>query len=319
MSQVKSGQAIKVAELDVVSSNLSQHARSTLTRFAAWAGGHDAPLSLTSIDMIVMVLWVGFIVGALLSLPHVSLAAPRTNGAAGKTQDESSVTAAATAKLARKQFQNVKIMVENGVAVLTGTVDLYEYKADADKRIHKVKGVAAVRNDIQVGGPTVPDAELKDKLLEKLQYDRVGYGNVFNAITLDVRDGAVTLGGHARTDVDKDSALALVSTYPGVKDVMDDIEVDPVSIIDNKIRLQVARAVYGYPTLNKYIIDPAKTIRISVQNGNVELFGVVDSQADKEVAYLRASQVPGVFSVKSYLQVASEVPEKTASSAVKQN
>jgi len=234
-------------------------------------------------------------------------------------EDESSVSAAVTAKLDKKQFQNVKVSVENGVAVLSGTVDLYEYKADADKRVHKVKGISAVRNEIQVGGPTVPDAELRDKLAEKLQYDRVGYGNVFNAISLDVRDGAVTLAGHARTDVDKDSALALVSTYPGVKDVVDEIEVDPVSIMDNQIRMQVARAVYGYPTLNKYAIDPAKTIRISVQNGNVELYGVVDSQADKDVAYLRANQVPGVFSVKNYLQVANQAPEKTASSAVKPN
>jgi len=252
----------------------------------------------------------GFVVGALLSLPQVSLAIPLAEGAAARMEDESSVTAAVTAKLDKKQFQNVKATVENGVAVLSGSVDLYEYKADAEKRIHKMKGVSAVRNEIQVAGPTVPDQELKSKLLEKLEYDRVGYGNVFNAISLDVQDGVVTLGGHARTDVDENSALALVSTYPGVKDVVDQIEVDPVSIMDNQIRLQVARAVYGYPTLNKYAIDPGKTIRISVQNGNVELYGVVDSQADKDVAYLRANQVPGVFSVKNYLQVASEAPEK---------
>ena len=100
-----------------------------------------------------------------------------------------------------------------------------------------------------------------------------------------------------------------MSTYPGVKDVTDEIEVDPVSIMDDQLRLQVARAVYGYPTLNKYAIDPAKPIRISVQSGNVELYGMVDSKADKDVAYLRANQVPGVFSVKNYLQVANQPAE----------
>jgi len=254
-------------------------------------------------------LFAGAVVGALLSLPLVSFAAPRTNGAPMMMEDENSAAAAVTAKLDKKQFQNVKVTVENGVATLTGTVDLYEYKADADKRVHKVKGIAAVRNEIQVAGPSVSDAQLKEKLLEKLQYDRVGYGNTFNAISLDVRDGVVTLGGHARTDVDKDSALALVSTYPGVKDVADEIQVDPVSIMDDQIRLRVARAVYSYPSLNKYAVDPAKTIRISVQNGNVELYGVVDNKADKDVAFLRANQVPGVFSVKNYLQVANETPE----------
>jgi osmotically-inducible protein OsmY len=249
----------------------------------------------------------GLVVGALLSLPQASFSAPRTSGAAVGMEDESS---AVTAKLDKKQFKDVKVSVENGIATLTGTVDLYEYKADAAKRVQKVKGIAGVRNEIQVGGPTVSDDQLKAKLLEKLQYDRVGYGNAFNSISLNVQNGVVTLGGHARTDVDKDSAMALVSTYPGVKDVVEEISVDPVSLMDDQIRLQVARAVYGYTTLNKYAIDPAKPIRISVQNGHVELYGVVDSKADSDVAYLRANSVPGVFSVTNHLQVASQTEEK---------
>ena len=249
--------------------------------------------------------------GALLSLPQISMAASSgrlpfaadDNGSASDVQD----------KLNKPQFKNVKVDVENGVATLSGTVDLYEYKADADKRVHKAKGVNAVRNDIEVTGPNVSDQELEAKLGEKLEYDRVGYGNQFNAITLSVQNGVVTLGGHARTDVDKDSALALVSTYPGVKDVTNEIQVDPVSIMDDQTRMAVARSVYSYPTLNKYAIDPAKTIRISVQNGNVELYGVVDNKSDSDVAFLRANGVPGVFSVKNHLQVANQPNEKAKS------
>jgi hyperosmotically inducible protein len=166
-----------------------------------------------------------------------------------------------------------------------------------------------VRNEIEVAGPGMSDNDLKTKLLEKLTYDRVGYGNAFNAISLNVENGVVTLAGHARTDVDKDSALALVSTYPGVRDVVDEIEVDPTSIMDDQTRLAVARAIYGYPSLNKYAIDPAKPIRISVQNGHVELFGVVDSKADKDTANIRANGVSGVFSVKNHLQVAGQPSE----------
>lgn len=151
---------------------------------------------------------------------------------------------------------------------------------------------------------------MQSKLVDKLSYDRVGYGNTFNSIGVSVENGVVTLSGHARTDVDKDSAMALVSTYPGVKDVIEEIEVDPVSIMDDQTRLQVARAIYGYPSLNKYAIDPAKPIRISVQNGNVELYGVVDTKGDKEIAFMRANGVPGVFSVKNYLQVANQPSEK---------
>jgi osmotically-inducible protein OsmY len=246
--------------------------------------------------------------GALLSLPQISLAAPGS-GAIAQAQASNPAASDAAARLDKKQFHNVTVSVDNGIAILSGTVDLYEYKLDADKRMHKAKGVTAVRNDIEVAGPNVPDAELQAKLLEKLTYDRVGYGNVFNAISLSVQNGAVTLGGHARTPVDKDSALALVSTYPGVKDVTDEIQVDPVSMMDDQTRMAVARAVYGYPSLNRYAIDPAKTIRISVQNGNVELYGVVDTQSEKETAFLRANGVSGVFSVKNYLQVANQPAE----------
>ncbi len=220
----------------------------------------------------------------------------------------------AQAKLNKSQFKNVKVGVDNGIATLTGNVSLYEYKKDAGNRVRRAKGVTAVRNEIEVSGPSVPDSELKAKLQEKLAYDRVGYGTTpFNAISLNVENGVVTLGGHAYSDVDKDSAVALVSTYPGVKDVVDDVEVDPTSIMDDQTRLAVARAIYGYPTLNKYAIDPAKPIRISVQNGHVALYGMVDSQADKNTAYIRANGVPGVFSVKNYLQVAGQPSENEKS------
>jgi hyperosmotically inducible periplasmic protein len=217
------------------------------------------------------------------------------------------VAAQVRAKLDKSQYKDVQVAVDaNSIATLTGTVTLYEYKADADKTVHKVKGVMAVRNDIQVAGPSVSDSQLQQSLGEKLAYDRVGYGNVFDAITLQVENGVVTLGGHAHDYPNRDSALGLVSTTPGVKDVIDEISVDPVSQIDWGIRLAVARAVYSYPTLNKYAIDPAMPIRISVQNGNVALYGMVDSEADKDAAFLRANGVPGVFSVKNYLQVASQ-------------
>lgn len=245
-------------------------------------------------------LFAAALFGGALFLPQFAQAA-----------DQPDVTAAVHAKLNKSQYKDVQVSVDaNGIATLSGTVADYEYKADADKTVHKVKGVSAVRNDIQVAGPSVPDSELQKKLLEKLTYVSMGYGSTFDAITLDVHDGVVTLGGHAHDYPNRDSALAVVSTMPGVKDVVDNIEVDPVSPMDDGIRLAVARAVYGYASLNRYAIDPAKPIRISVQNGHVELYGVVDSQSDKDTAYIRANSVPGVFSVENHLQVAGQPSEK---------
>jgi osmotically-inducible protein OsmY len=51
-------------------------------------------------------------------------------------------------------------------------------------------------------------------------------------------------------------------------------------------------------------------IRVSVQGGHVELYGMVNTQADKDTAYMRANGVPGIFSVKNYLQVANQPTEK---------
>ena len=242
--------------------------------------------------------------GLLFALPQAASAAGM---AAADRQD---VAAALKSKLDKSQFKDVQVSVDaNGIATLSGTVSLYEYKADADKAAHKVKGVTAVRNEIEVAGASIPDAQLQKNLAEKLAYDRVGYGNVFDAITLNVQNGVVTLGGHAHDYPNRDSALALVSTTPGVKDVIDEIGVDPVSPMDDRIRVEVARAVYGFASLNKYAVDPAKPIRISVQNGNVALYGVVDSEGDKDAAGIRANGVPGVFSVKNDLQVAGQPAE----------
>jgi osmotically-inducible protein OsmY len=239
--------------------------------------------------------------GALLTVPQASFAAQGGDDA-GAARDLQS-------KLNKSQFKNVKVAVQNGIVTLSGTVDLYEYKADADKRAHKEKGIQAVRNDIEVAGPSVSDEQLRAKLGEKLEYDRVGYGNVFDAISLSVQNGVVTLGGHALDYPSRDSALALVSTYPGVKDVVDEIQVDPPSPMDDGIRIAEYRAIYGYPSLNRYAIDPAKTIRITVSGGHVQLDGVVDSQADKNVANIRANSVSGVFGVTNNLQVANQPSE----------
>ena len=254
------------------------------------------------------------VAAALLGFPQYSFAAPSGSGAAPQAQGDNPAAGDAASRLNKKEFRNVKVTVDaNGIATLSGTVDLFEFKADADKRVHKARGVTAVRNLIEVAGPTVSDAELQNKLGEKLAYDRVGYGNTFNAITLRVQNGVVTLAGHALDYPSKDSALGLVSTYPGVKEVVDNIQVDPVSLMDDRIRVAEFRAIYGFPSLNRYAIDPAKTIRITVQNGNVQLDGVVDTQADKDTAGIRANGVSGVFSVKNHLQVANQPVERQSS------
>lgn len=224
--------------------------------------------------------------------------------------NDADVQAEVQKSLDSKRYSGITSTVKDGIVTLQGTVDVYATKEDAEHKIHHKKGVVAVNNQIAVGGPasenSVSDIELRNKLAEKLSYDRVGYGTTaFNSFTIGVQNGAVTLGGVAYGPTDKDSAVSLVSHYPGVRDVIDNIEVAPVSPNDDRIRLATARAIYGFPQLNKYAIDPAKPIRITVVNGNITLTGVVDNQGDRDIAGLRANGVPGAFKVSNDLQVAS--------------
>src|SRR5438270_2158264 len=243
----------------------------------------------------------------LFAGPAKAMAQGGSNGG----QSDGQIEADVMKSLESKRFKDVKASVKDGVVTLTGTVEVYSAKIDADNRAHHRRNVKGVENQIEVAGPTIDDTTLRNKLAEKLAYDRVGYGTTaFNAFTIGVQNGTVTLGGTAYGPSDKDSAVSLVENYPGVKDVVDNIEVAPVSPMDDRIRLAEARAIYGSPQLNKYAIDPAKPIRITVVNGNVTLSGVVDSQADKDVANIRANGVSGVFKVVNNLEVASEGAEK---------
>ena len=203
-----------------------------------------------------------------------------------------------------KQLQSVSSSVEDGIVTLTGTVGLYQDKLDAAKKVKKLANVTGVRNDIAVAGETVPDGQLQQKLAKKLAYDRVGYyDNAFNYLALGVKDGVITLNGDTVSDVAKDSGLAIVARMPGVKDVVSEVNVLPVSIFDDSIRVRTARAIYRDSVLGRYATDPVDPIRIVVDKGHVTLYGTVQSTMDKTIAGMRANSVPGAFSVENKLVV----------------
>jgi hyperosmotically inducible periplasmic protein len=207
-------------------------------------------------------------------------------------------------QLAKKgQFHNLQVSADDGIVTLTGSVELYQQKLDAAKKARKVANVQGVRNLISVEGQNVSDAQLTAQLDRKLYYDRIGYDNQFNYVTASVQGGVATLSGEVRTPVDGDSALYLANSMPGVKDVVNDIRVAPVSNFDDEIRIRALRAIYRDPVLSRYSLDPAAPIRIVVSNGHLSLYGTVDNKMDKQVAGIRANSVFGVFSVQNNLQV----------------
>jgi hyperosmotically inducible periplasmic protein len=215
------------------------------------------------------------------------------------------IQADARRELSNSRFSGVQATVQGGVVHLTGTVNLYADKQDAERRVTRLREATSVQNDIQVDAGGITDEQLFQRLGRALTFDRVGFNTtVFNAITLRVHNGIAELGGVVFGPVDKSSALALTANTRGVRGIVDNIQVAPVSPNDNRIRRAVYRAVYGAPQLNRYAINPAKPIRITVVNGHVTLSGTVNNQGDVNVAGIRANTVPGVFSVTNNLQVA---------------
>jgi hyperosmotically inducible periplasmic protein len=239
-----------------------------------------------------------FLVGILCA----SLAAQSGSAARYDRDIQSHVTQ----QLADKaEFRNLQASVEDGIVTLTGSVNLYQQKLDAAKKVRKMDKVQGVRNLIEVSS-TVPDAELAAKLDRKLYFDRIGFGNQFNFVTASVQDGVATLSGETRTYVDRDSALWIASNMPGVKEVVNDIRVAPVSNYDDDIRIRAMRAIYRDPVLGRYASDPAAPIRIVVNNGKLSLYGTVENTLDKNVAGIRAGEIFGVFSVQNNLEVAKK-------------
>jgi osmotically-inducible protein OsmY len=126
---------------------------------------------------------------------------------------------------------------------------------------------------------------------------------IFDNLAYHVDGNTVTLFGQVRNAVIKDVAEKSVKRLEGVDRVDNRIEVLPASFNDDRIRSQVARAVFGDARLSSYATQPVPPIHIIVKNGQVDLVGVVRTQADKNTAFIRANGVPGVFSVKNDLQV----------------
>ena len=126
---------------------------------------------------------------------------------------------------------------------------------------------------------------------------------IFDNLQYKVDGDKVTLMGQVRNAILKDSAEKSIKHIEGVETVNNQIEVLPASGNDDRIRRQVARALFNDERLFRYSMGSVPPIHIIVKNGHVTLEGIVNSEADKNEANIKANGVPGVFSVQNNLQV----------------
>lgn len=150
------------------------------------------------------------------------------------------------------------------------------------------------------------EEKYRERLVKEVRHQLVmlPWYSVFDNLAFRVDGDKVTLMGEVTRPTLRSDAEAAVKSIEGVASVKNDIEVLPLSPMDDQIRRAVFRAVYGEVGLDRYAIQAIPAIHIIVKNGNVMLEGIVDNETDKNLAYLRASQVPNVFSVKNNLVVA---------------
>jgi len=127
--------------------------------------------------------------------------------------------------------------------------------------------------------------------------------SVFDNIGFTVNGNNVTLTGEVTQPVKKSDAESAIKSVEGIGNVQDNIKVLPLSPNDERLRQQEFRAIYSFPSLQKYAWYSVQSIHIIVDNGHVTLEGMVDNEADKDAANVRANSVSGVFSVTNNLQV----------------
>jgi len=159
-------------------------------------------------------------------------------------------------------------------------------------------------------GTASPKAE--DRLYREVRHELVMLPNLtlWDNLAYKVEGYKVTLLGQVRNASLKSEAENSVKRIEGVEQVDNQIQILPPSPSDDRIRTAVARSIFDAPGLFPYAMESVPPIHIIVQGGNVTLEGVVNSEADKNMAEIRAKQVPGVFSVTNHLQVASQSAQK---------
>jgi hypothetical protein len=161
--------------------------------------------------------------------------------------------------------------------------------------------LGAVPGFLYASNRTSAPASLEERVRHELAM--VPYYNVFDDLSFRVDGGTVTLLGEVTQPVVKIDAGNAVKHVEGVQRVDNQIEVLPLSDFDRQIRMRTYFAIYGFGPLQRYSLGVVPSIHILVKNGNVTLTGFVNSDTDRNMAYIRANSVPGVFSVKNDLRV----------------
>ena len=159
--------------------------------------------------------------------------------------------------------------------------------------------------------PAVASAqETNPQLAKKVRHELVTlpYYGVFDNLAYSINGGTVTLYGQVVRPTTKSDAGHRVKRIAGVTRVVNNIEVLPLSPFDDRIRAATYRSIARMGGLYRYLQGANPSLHIVVARGHVTLEGVVSQSGDRNLAYMAANQVPGVFSVQNNLRIEGGEP-----------
>lgn len=134
------------------------------------------------------------------------------------------------------------------------------------------------------------------------------YYGVFDNLAYSINGGVVTLYGDVVRASTRSDAAGRVKRLPGVTRVVNNINVLPLSRFDDDIRRATFRSIANMGGLHRYLRGTNPSVHIVVNRGHVTLEGVVSGGGDRNLLYIAANRVPGVFSVQNNLRVEGEEP-----------
>lgn len=191
----------------------------------------------------------------------------------------------------------------HGTITLTGTVDHYQDKADAEAAVREVPGVRSLQTAITVATTPVDDFELQKRLEDRLRFARADMGITFPQVRVEVHDGMVVLSGTVKDSIERATALALAGSTDGVISVREELNLSPDMLTNDEVRTEVNKVIYHGTDATS-----STPVHATFRDGTVTLMGAVETPKEKEALVSRLRDIYGVATVDDELVVRNPQP-----------